>query len=97
MTAETSCVGVEANWNRAGDTATGRAMAGRTTHFAHVHVARMIKIHSEAFQGGERLHCAGTHVGMANRADGTFTVRELLRVTANARYMSRSTREVWPR
>ncbi|HET6671565.1 MAG TPA: hypothetical protein VFH15_15160 [Pyrinomonadaceae bacterium] len=97
MTAETSCVGIEASWNRAGHTAPGRTMASRTTHIAHVQVSRVVKVHPEAFQPREGFHCAGAHVSVANGANGTLSVRELLRVTSDARHVSRPARQIWSR
>ncbi|MDQ5844635.1 MAG: hypothetical protein M3539_04995 [Acidobacteriota bacterium] len=96
MTAITSRMGAEASRDRPGDAAPRRTMASGTTHPAHVQVSRMIKAHAEAFQPWKRLHGAGTNVSMANRADGTLTVRKLLRVTSGAGRVPRTTRQVWP-
>ncbi|MCM3906221.1 MAG: hypothetical protein ND866_31425 [Pyrinomonadaceae bacterium] len=96
MTAITSRMGVKANRNRQRDATPCRPVAGGTTHTAHVQVSRMIKVYAEAFQPRKRLHRAGTHVSMADRADWTLTVRKLLRVTPGAGRVPGPARKVRP-
>ena len=49
----TSCVRVEAGGYRQGNATTRRSMTRRTTDTSHLHVARVIKLHSEALQTRE--------------------------------------------
>lgn len=59
-------------------------MTGRATHAAHVHVARVIELHAKALQTGERFERARLHIRVTDRANRTFSIRKLLRVTTGA-------------
>jgi hypothetical protein len=58
---------------------------------------RVIETDAKTLQPRKRFNSAGIYVSMANRADGTFFMCELLRVTPNARSVAGSARQRWPR
>ena len=96
MTAIASRMRAETDRNRQRDAAPCRTVAGSTTHIPHIQVSRVIEDHAEALQPRKRLHCAGTHVSMANRADRTVSVRKLRCVTSGAGCVPRSARQIGP-
>lgn len=67
-------------------------MTSRATHAAHIHVARVIELHAEALQTGERFEGARLHVRVTDGANRTFSIRKLLRMTARAWQVIGSTR-----
>lgn len=92
MTSITSCVRIEPGRDRHGDARARRSMTGRATDAAHRDVSRVIELHAKTLQMRKRFERARLHIGVADRADRTFRVRELLRVTTGARQVTRRAR-----
>ncbi len=92
VTAITGRVRVKAGRNRHCDAAARRAVTGCATDVAQIHVPRVIELHAKAAQAWERLERAGLHIGVANRADRTVSTLKLLRMTAGAGKVLRSSR-----
>lgn len=67
-------------------------MTGRATYTAHVHVARMIKVHAKALQTWEGLERAGFDVRVTDGAYRTVRIRKLLCMTTSARQVIGSAR-----
>ena len=84
MTTIAGRVGIKARRDRHRYPAARFAMTSGATNAAHVHVKRVIEFHAKAFQTGKWLLRSGFHIRVTDRADRTFVIRELLRVTAGA-------------
>jgi hypothetical protein len=96
VAAEAGSMRVEVGRNGHRHAVTSRTMASRATHTSHVHVPRVIKLHSEAHQSrGKRFHRTRLRIGVTDCANRTVRLRKLLRVTTGARQMLRRARTLW--
>ena len=92
MTTKTVCMRIKSYRNRERDSTARRPMTTRTIQTARALVASMIKAHSKTRKPWKWFYRSGLHVCMADRANRMSGICELLRMTARARCVVRSSR-----